>query len=128
MTTSPGELKSLVPRCWPDRIGKRLFDLIGAALALVVLLPVLLVCALTIKLTSRGPIFFRQPRAGRKGQVFNIWKLRTLHYDQCDRPDQPYVRGVIDRDGRVFTVGRFLRERGLDEIPQLWNVLRGEMS
>lgn len=111
-----------------DLLWKRGFDLSVAAVALIVLSPLMLAAALAIKLTSPGPVLYLQPRRGKDGQVFNVFKLRTLKYDRCDAPDTRDVKAVGDHDLRVFPVGRFLRQRGLDEIPQLWNVLRGEMS
>ncbi|HVY19821.1 MAG TPA: sugar transferase [Bauldia sp.] len=111
-----------------EGVPKRIFDISVALISLVVLLPVLLVASVAIKLTSGGPIFYFQPRRGLHGRVFNICKLRTLSRDRCDGPDCREITAVEDNDGRVFGVGGFLRNRGLDEIPQLWNVLRGEMS
>ena len=107
---------------------KRAFDLLVAASALFVLSPLLLIAALAIKLTSDGPVFFRQPRYGRDWRVFNVYKLRTLDHDRCDAPGARVVKPVGEHDSRVFPVGRFLRARGIDEIPQLWNVVRGDMS
>ncbi len=111
-----------------EPVSKRVFDISVALLALVALLPVLLLASAAIKLTSRGPIFYFQPRRGLHGRVFDICKLRTLRHDRCDRLDHREITAVEEHDGRVFSVGWFLRNRGLDEIPQLWNVLRGEMS
>ncbi len=111
-----------------ERVANRVFDISVALLSLVALLPVLLVASAAIKLTSGGPIFYFQPRRGLHGRVFDICKLRTLWYDRCDPADRHEVTAVEENDGRVFGVGGFLRNRGLDEIPQLWNVLRGEMS
>ena len=108
--------------------GKRKFDIVAAGSGLILLAPLLLIAALAIKLTSRGPVFFMQPRRGRDGRVFRICKFRTLDHDRCDAPEQRDIQAVSDHDSRVFPVGLFLRTRGIDEIPQLWNVLRGEMS
>jgi putative colanic acid biosynthesis UDP-glucose lipid carrier transferase len=107
---------------------KRVFDIVIAFLSLIALLPVLLVASAVIKLTSPGPIFYFQARRGLHGQVFNICKLRTLAHDRCDWASHPEITAVADSDRRVFSFGWWLRNRGLDEIPQLWNVLRGEMS
>ena len=115
-------------RSIPDAPGKRAFDLVVAGMALILLGPLLLLAALAIKLTSRGPVLFVQPRRGRNGRVFNIIKLRTLKHDRCDPPHLRDVRSVVENDARVFPVGRFLRKRGLDEILQFWNVIRGDMS
>jgi lipopolysaccharide/colanic/teichoic acid biosynthesis glycosyltransferase len=85
-------------------------------------LPILAVAALLVRVTSRGPAFFRQPRVGRRGEVFTLYKLRTMRIS----PAGPRVTARGDR--RVTPVGRILRKSKLDELPQLWNVLRGDMS
>jgi len=104
---------------------KRLFDIAGSAAGLLVLSPLLLGIALAIKLTSAGPVLFWQERVGFRGQRFRILKFRTLFSDRCD----PSGRSQIDReDNRVTPIGRILRTKSLDELPQLVNVLRGEMS
>jgi lipopolysaccharide/colanic/teichoic acid biosynthesis glycosyltransferase len=100
---------------------KRAVDLCAASLALVVLAPVLLVLAALVACTSRGPILFRQERVGLDGRPFRILKFRTMR----PGPGLP-VTGAGDR--RVTTVGRFLRRAKLDELPQLFNVVRGDMS
>ncbi len=113
---------------------KRAIDLIGAGIGLLLLSPVLAAIALAVKLDSRGPVFFRQPRMGRNRE-FHMLKFRSmvvgadamkhdlLHLNEADGP-----MFKIERDPRVTRVGRFLRKTSLDELPQLWNVLRGEMS
>ena len=114
---------------------KRTFDLFGATVGLVALAPLLAGIGLAVKLTSRGPVLFRQPRVGRGGETFHMLKFRTM-YDGADR-DKALLRDLnVGRDGlfkiaddpRVTPVGRFLRRTSLDELPQLINVLRGEMS
>jgi lipopolysaccharide/colanic/teichoic acid biosynthesis glycosyltransferase len=115
---------------------KRIIDLLGAAAALVLLSPILLVVAVLIRLDSRGPILFRQERMGRGGRPFRIFKFRTMTADAEDRLPELEARnesagGVlfkIRRDPRVTRLGRLLRRTSLDELPQLLNVLRGEMS
>jgi exopolysaccharide biosynthesis polyprenyl glycosylphosphotransferase len=115
---------------------KRAMDITGAALGLILLSPVFLVCALAIKLTSPGTVFFRQPRVGRGNQVFQMWKFRTMvkgaRHMQADLAHLNEMEGgamfKIADDPRVTPVGRILRRASLDELPQLWNVLRGEMS
>jgi lipopolysaccharide/colanic/teichoic acid biosynthesis glycosyltransferase len=98
----------------------------AAALALFVLTaPLVLAAALLVKLTSRGPAFYTQVRVGRHGRLFTIYKLRTMVHD-CESLTGP--RWAIPGDPRVTWVGRFLRLSHLDELPQLVNVLRGEMS
>ncbi|HVO53711.1 MAG TPA: sugar transferase [Solirubrobacterales bacterium] len=103
----------------------RLVDILIAALALVVLLPVLLVCAIWIKLGSRGPVLYRQRRVGLGGEEFEMLKLRTM----VEGSDPVGVGTVVYRDDpRVTGAGRFLRRTSLDEVPNLINVLRGEMA
>ncbi len=103
---------------------KRGVDLIGSALGLLLLLPVLLACAFSVRLDSRGPVLFRQERIGRYGRPFTILKFRTM----VDRPagDGPLITAT--GDPRVTAPGRWLRRTKLDELPQLINVLRGDMS
>ena len=113
---------------------KRAFDIVGASAALVLLAPVLVVSALAIKLTSRGPVLFRQRRVGRSGEPFDMFKFRTM-YDGADA-DKPSLLHRNEADGlfkiaedpRVTPVGRWLRRTSLDEVPQFVNVLKGEMS
>ena len=103
----------------------RAVDLLIAAVALVVLSPVLLVAAIWIKLGSRGPVIYRQRRVGRGGAGFEMWKLRTMEQGS----DPVGVGTVVTReDPRVTAAGRFLRRTSLDELPNLVNVLRGEMA
>lgn len=107
------------------RITKRLFDLAVALAALVVLMPVLLVCALAIKLDDGGPVLFRQRRMGRGNQFFDIYKFRTMRVEKSDAAG---TRSASRDDERVTRVGRFLRRTSLDELPQLINVVLGDMS
>jgi len=113
---------------------KRTFDVILALAALVLLAPLVTVIALAIKLTSSGPILFRQRRVGRSGERFNMFKFRTM-YDGADedkaalqRHNEAHGLFKIVEDPRVTPVGRLLRRTSLDELPQLINVVRGEMS
>jgi lipopolysaccharide/colanic/teichoic acid biosynthesis glycosyltransferase len=103
---------------------KRAFDVVASLAGLVVLLPLLLLVALLIKLTSPGPVFFRQVRAGRGGRPFRIIKFRTMTADAPSRGPTITVEG----DPRITPVGRVLRRTKVDELPQLLNVLAGEMS
>ena len=96
-----------------------------ALLLLVLTAPVMLVAVLLVKLTSRGPALYTQTRVGRGGVPFTLYKLRTMVHN-CERLTGPCWSPPGDR--RVTAVGRFLRRTHLDEVPQLWNVLRGEMS
>jgi lipopolysaccharide/colanic/teichoic acid biosynthesis glycosyltransferase len=104
-------------------MSKRLFDLLAAACGLVVLAPLFLLIALSIKRDSPGPVFYRQQRVGRNGVLFNILKFRTM-------TNQPGHQSqlTVGRDPRVTRAGRFLRRYKLDELPQLVNVLQGTMS
>ncbi|MHC9419763.1 exopolysaccharide biosynthesis polyprenyl glycosylphosphotransferase [Sphingomonas citri] len=106
---------------------KHLFDWLLAALALLVAAPVLLGCAVLIRATSAGPALFRQQRVGYQGRSFTVYKLRTMKVAVPDE-DARDAAMTKDADARVTTVGRFLRRSRLDEVPQLINVLRGEMS
>jgi exopolysaccharide biosynthesis polyprenyl glycosylphosphotransferase len=123
-----------------DRFAKRAVDVVIATIALAITLPVSLVIAVLVKLTSPGPVFFRQARAGRGRQEFTILKFRTMREPEVDQEDTT-GRGAGDdatplhvhrnkgrTAHRVTPVGGFLRRSGLDEIPQFLNVLRGDMS
>ena len=107
------------------RITKRVFDLAAAGGALVLLSPVLVLAALAIKLEDGGPVFFRQRRLGRGNRFFWILKLRTMRTEDGDADGQ---RSTSRADNRITRVGRFLRRTSIDELPQLWNVVKGEMS
>jgi lipopolysaccharide/colanic/teichoic acid biosynthesis glycosyltransferase len=104
---------------------KHTLDFVFALLLCIPALPVLLLAALAIKLTSRGPVFYTQVRLGKDGRRFTIFKLRTM-VDQCESLTGP--RWSIPGDPRITAVGWFLRKSHIDELPQLLNVLRGEMS
>jgi lipopolysaccharide/colanic/teichoic acid biosynthesis glycosyltransferase len=103
---------------------KRSFDLSVAALGIVVLSPVLAVAALAVKLSSRGPVLFRQERMGRRFRPFRIYKFRTMVAD-APALGKPITAG---EDPRITRVGRWLRKMKIDELPQLFNVLVGDMS
>lgn len=116
-----------------QRMVKRLIDVIGAVVGLVVLAPFLLCVGMTVKLGSRGPVLFRQVRIGRGGRSFRMLKIRSMVANAED------LRGGLENDAdaplfkvwddpRVTPIGRFLRSTSVDELPQLWNVLVGEMS
>jgi exopolysaccharide biosynthesis polyprenyl glycosylphosphotransferase len=119
-----------------SRIAKRVLDVVGSGLILTVLSPFLLLVAIAIKLDSPGPVFFRQVRAGRGNTQFRLIKFRSMYKDAEERKrqyekDNEATDGVmfkIKRDPRITRVGGFLRRSSLDEIPQLVNVFRGEMS
>jgi lipopolysaccharide/colanic/teichoic acid biosynthesis glycosyltransferase len=104
---------------------KRALDLVIVLPAAVVLAPVVGALAAAIKLESRGPVLFRQERIGRHGRPFEILKLRTL---QDEPPKSPADFLIAAEDRRITRVGAFLRRWSLDELPQLWNIVRGDMS
>jgi lipopolysaccharide/colanic/teichoic acid biosynthesis glycosyltransferase len=104
---------------------KHVADFLLALLLTVPAVPCVLLAALMVKLTSRGPAFYSQARVGENGRLFTIWKLRSMIHN-CESLTGP--RWSMPGDPRVTRVGAFLRKSHLDELPQLWNVLRGEMS
>ena len=129
----------LVFRSTPDAswalLGKRAIDLVGAAVGLVVLSWLIVLTALAIKVSSRGPVLFRQWRGGRHGRPFMMYKFRSMRtdaemrrveYEAFNQMSGPVFK--IDNDPRVTPVGRFIRKLSIDELPQLLNVLRGDMS
>ncbi|MBM3978269.1 MAG: sugar transferase [Planctomycetes bacterium] len=114
---------------------KRATDVVGALLVLLVMAPFMLLSALAIKLTSPGPVIYTQQRAGRNGRPFTFYKFRTMCVDADKLKEQLLAFNEqtgpafkMTNDPRVTTVGRFLRKTSLDELPQLWNVLRGDIS
>jgi len=118
-----------------SRALKRAFDLVGASIMLLAVGLLMLVIALAIKLDSPGPVFFRQLRVGRHGRHFQMLKFRTMVPDADSMKDSLRDRNEaqeglfkIKADPRVTRVGRLLRASALDELPQLWNIVRGEMS
>jgi len=104
---------------------KKCIDLTGASAGLLLLFPLFVALAVAIKLTSRGPIFFRQWRYGLNGKKFAVLKFRTMYANQCDSTG---ISQTVANDPRVTLIGAFLRKSNFDELPQLINVLRGEMS
>lgn len=127
------------------RVTKRMFDLMFALLFLAIFSPLLLICAVLVRFSSPGPILFRQRRVGLSGQEFNFLKFRSMYADADHTPHRDYVTTVIEGnaaqhvagsrpiykltgDPRVTRIGRWLRRLSLDELPQLWNVLVGDMS
>jgi lipopolysaccharide/colanic/teichoic acid biosynthesis glycosyltransferase len=150
--------KASNPRLYPDlfkrehsrtvpRVFKRMIDVLGSILALLIFSPVILLIALAIKLNSRGPVLFRQQRVGQHGALFTFLKFRSMYADSDPSSHMEYVRQMIagdarkqpsngngegvyklTHDERITRVGAFLRRSSLDELAQLVNVLRGEMS
>ena len=124
MVSFMGSERSVVSTTLWARGGKRVFDVVAAGILLVVLSPVLLLAALGVRLTSRGPLFFMQDRAGRGGTVFQVLKFRTMRGERTPDPKEL----VPLHHPEITPVGWFLRRFKIDELPQLVNVLRGEMS
>ena len=118
----------IVPANWEylwaslDVALKRLLDIVGAGVVLVLLAPLLVGLAIAVKLESRGPVFYRCRRVGFRGRELHILKFRKMHKDATG----PAL--TVSADDRLTRVGRFVASAKLDELPQLWNVLRGEMS
>ena len=129
-----------------SRIVKRSIDIAGSLFGLILFAPLLIATSIAVKLTSRGPVFFRQERVGQYGKRFSFLKFRSMYFANDHKIHQEYIRHLISgtappeaktserkvykltADPRVTPVGRFLRRTSLDELPQLFNVLRGEMS
>ncbi len=119
----------------PAWLAKNLLDRVAAAFGLLLLIPLFLLISIAIKLTDRGPAFFRQLRVGHEGRVFRVWKFRTMYVDAEERKSKLMAENESDGmlfkikdDPRVTPIGRLLRATSLDELPQLINVLKGEMS
>lgn len=121
---------------WSAYAVKRLIDIGAAVVAVVLLSPIFLLAYLAIRLTSRGPAFFAQTRVGRDGRHFAFYKFRSMYIDAEARKDALLAQnesagGVIFKmknDPRITPVGRFIRKFSIDELPQLWNVIKGDMS
>jgi lipopolysaccharide/colanic/teichoic acid biosynthesis glycosyltransferase len=118
---------------------KRLLDIVAAASLLLILLPVFLVIAIAIRLDTPGSVFYRAERIGRFGRTFRVVKFRSMRAGCSSTPHVAFVRSLlrdgaacdlykVTADSRVTHVGAFLRRTSMDELPQLWNVLRGDMS
>ncbi len=134
-------------RVWAERFVKRLVDIVVSVLITALGFPCFLAIALLIKLTSKGPVFFSQQRIGERGDVFTLYKFRTMRQDVDDSIHREFTRGFIEgrmsnssldekapsvykltNDPRVTSVGNFLRKTSLDELPQFINILKGEMA
>jgi Undecaprenyl-phosphate glucose phosphotransferase len=112
------------PLSWEERAAKRVLDVVGSLLAFLLLGPIMLLAAVAVKCTSAGPVFFRQTRNGFNGRAFRILKFRTMRVLE----DGPTIVQATRNDPRVTAVGKWLRKTSIDELPQLFNVLKGEMS
>lgn len=108
-----------------SRNGKRVFDILIALPSLLILSPLFAIIAVAIRLTSPGPALFRQQRVGRDGAIFTLFKFRTMYIGTPDLPTSEMTKRAVSP---VTPLGKFLRRTSLDELPQLFNILRGEMS
>jgi exopolysaccharide biosynthesis polyprenyl glycosylphosphotransferase len=123
---------SVLPRS--SRLAKRCLDLLGTGMLMLVALPLMAVVAIAIKLDSRGPVFFAQERIGKEGRRFKLLKLRTMVADAEARRAELLAHSKdpgwlhLEHDPRITRVGALLRLTSLDEMPQLWNVIKGDMS
>lgn len=133
--TRPGLSMSTPPNQSLSQLAKRAIDVVGAAVGMTALLPVFAACALAVKLSSKGPVFFGQVRVGKNGETFQCLKFRTMvvgaHAEQeklraASTQDGPAFK--VPKDPRITPVGRVLRKFSLDELPQMLNVLMGDMS
>lgn len=104
---------------------KRIIDFILSLILLIILSPLLIITAILIRLDSRGPIIFKQPRTGKESRIFRVWKFRTM-IDNAESIGGGLT--TAERDPRITRVGNFLRKISIDEIPQLVNILKGDMS
>lgn len=115
---------------------KRVIDVVGAGVGMALLMPFFLTLATLIKLDSPGPLLFGQTRIGRRGKPFKMWKFRSMYIDAEERKQALMAENEMDggvlfkmkNDPRITRVGRFIRKASIDELPQLWNVFKGEMS
>ncbi len=116
-------------------ICKRTIDIIGAGLGLILLSPIIAIVACAVKVTSKGPVFFSQKRVGKNGELFEMYKFRSmvvnaeeLKENLEDKNEMSGPMFKIKDDPRITKVGKFIRKTSIDELPQLWNVLKGDMS
>ncbi|MEI6542756.1 MAG: sugar transferase [Methylococcales bacterium] len=115
---------------------KRLIDIVASILLLIILMPLFMIIMLLIYINSPGPVFYKQTRVGRWGKLFTMWKFRSMYLDADKRlkeimAENEMTGGVIFKmknDPRIIPIGRFIRKASIDELPQLWNVLKGDMS
>lgn len=118
-----------------DLVIKRTMDIVGGFVGCIISIPIIAVVAIPLKLESPGPLFFKQKRVGKNGRVFNIYKLRSMYVDAEERKkelaDRNEMNGLMFKivdDPRITKVGKFIRRTSIDELPQFFNVLRGDMS
>ena len=104
---------------------KRLLDIVMSFLGIIILSPVMIIVAVLIKLTSKGPVLFKQQRVGKNGRLFKIWKFRSM---RTDTPKDMPTHMLENPETFITPVGRFIRKTSIDELPQLFNILAGQMS
>lgn len=121
------ELRSIPLDGW-GRIVKRVLDIVFSALLLLVTSPLLLLIAILVKATSRGPVFFSHDRTGRDEKVFKFYKFRSMYSDKCDWKQKGVWTTADDDKNRITPLGRIIRKTNLDELPQLYSILKGDMS
>ena len=116
-------------------LAKRFFDIVLSLLGLIILSPVFLCVALAIKIDDAGPAFFKQKRVGKNGRYFYIYKVRSMYQDaearKAELMEKNEMKGFMFKmtdDPRITKVGKFIRSTSIDELPQFWNVLKGDMS
>jgi lipopolysaccharide/colanic/teichoic acid biosynthesis glycosyltransferase len=124
---------------------KRTIDFIASCILIVMSAPIFLIITILIKISSKGPVFFRQERVGYQGKIFNIWKFRTMRQENSESEHRDIIQGLLQKeehidgtdlltqyityiDSRTTKIGRFLRATSLDELPQLFNIFTGDMS
>lgn len=120
------ELKPTPLDGW-GRIIKRILDIFFALVLLIILSPLFLIIAILVKLTSRGPVFYSHPRTSRDEKSFNFFKFRSMYFEKCDFKGNTWTTAEDDHT-RITPFGRIIRKCNLDELPQLWNILIGDMS
>lgn len=125
-TTPVMELKSIPLDGW-GRIIKRILDILFATISLILLSPIFFIIALIIKFSSNGPVFYLRKRVGRDENAFDFYKFRSMYIDKCDYKGGVWTTEADDKN-RVTSFGRILRKTNIDELPQLFNILKGDMS
>lgn len=113
-----------IPRKPFYHFAKRVFDIASCGIALIILFPIMLVVGIVIKLDSPGPVIYRQERLGKGGVPFMLYKFRSMY----ENAEAGGAQWAVDNDSRATRVGRFIRKTRLDELPQFWNVVKGDMS
>lgn len=121
------ELKTIPLDGW-GRIVKRIIDIVFSVIMIIITSPIMIIIAILIKLLSPGPFFYRHERVGRDERIFNFYKFRSMYIEKCDFKGGVFWTTKADNTTRITPIGRFIRKTNLDELPQFWNVLRGDMS